>query len=114
MKINQKAIRAYFDAIAETNGGYLAIIERCKAEYSHGIKRKGDINGLASWLQGCAVTELEIYDCAILELAKSWGWKPTAKTPKGIETQEWKIIDSWWNFAAMQIIKGANKDQSTF
>lgn len=110
-KINQKLVREYFDKIAENNGGYLAIIERCKAEYSHEIKRKGAQGGLASWLAGVALPELEIYNSGILELAKAWGWKPTAKTEKGIESQEYRILENWWNFAAMQFLKGANKEQ---
>lgn len=107
-KIDQKAVKAYFDAIAAEHGGYSAIWERCRAEYSHEIAKRGPQGGMAQWLAGCALPELEIWNDKILALAYSWGWKPTAKTAKGIETQESKIIENWFSFAAMATVKGGN------
>jgi len=76
------------------------VFDTFKSEYGHEIHIKGEFKAFSSWLSGlpgCVNIDFDNYK--ILELAKEWGQE--LKTP----SQEDKIINQWWDFAANQYFK---------
>lgn len=77
---------------------------RFMSEYGWRVKQAGEQKALIDWLQGLALN-IAFYNHDILRLAKEWGSLPDNAT----ERDEDKILDNYWSYMAMQIIKLWNK-----
>jgi len=85
------------------------IWDRFRQEYGHMIDRVGEQKALSEWLSGLALP-LPFYNYDIIELAKSMGSVDKNLTEK----QEDKILENYWDFMALMIIRmrrffGTNK-----
>ena len=70
------------------------------SEYGWMIPKAGEIDSLASWLQGLpSAVSIAFYNQDILSLAKTWDSIPEDATEK----QEDKILENYWNFIANKL-----------
>ena len=80
---------------------------RFVSEYGFNLGKRGLSNQavFAEWLSGLAINIAFMND-DIIELAKDWGSLPADST----ERQEFKIIENYFSFMAMQFFKFARRE----
>jgi len=69
------------------------------AEYGWMVERSGECKALSEWYQGLpSAVSIDFYNTDILKLANKWGYLSDNPT----ESQEYKILDNWWNLLAVK------------
>jgi hypothetical protein len=99
-----RAVKLYILDSIDCEGTHQEKIDYVKecfnTEYGWMIPKAGEIDSLASWLQGLpSALDLPYWNHAIIELAKEWGSIPEDATEK----QEDKILENYWNFIANKL-----------